>query len=186
MSKKCCGLTYFDDELVCSICGKSLQSLNQEEVVEEMTESKEEDSHREALAEESEASDSTKQHTDDEHSFSIDSKREVEMNQLAKIVFDDVPEEKSQKGRASAGFKAVGIISLIMSIAGLALIGVFVWFMIISPNYDKTKEGYEPTDSIPYSHLATASDSEYEMSEPLEMTATQTDAASSDAESVLE
>lgn len=167
MSKKCCGMTYFDDELVCSICGRDLSTI-EDEGVSEMDN-----------VDTDEAETTETDSTDDidiDPSFVINSAREEEMSKLTDIIYEEHEEEEKKKGDAPTSLKVVGIISLLLAVAGLALMGVCVYFMMIAPNYDKTKEGFAPSDPIPYSQIATITDSDLEKSEALEVVSTQTDA----------
>ncbi len=165
MSKKCCGMTYFDDETVCSICGKELIDFEDEPVAPK----------KDLELDMSENEDTIPEDIDP--SFIIDSAREAEMAKLTDIIYEEHEDEKKEKkGDAPTSLKVVGIISLLLAIVGLALVGVCVYFMVIAPSYDKTKEGFAPSDPVPYTEIATITDSDLEKSEALEVLSTQTDA----------
>lgn len=168
MSKKCCGMTYFDDETVCSICGKELIDFEDDPAA----------SKKELESDMSEKADELSEEPEDiDPSFVIDSAREAEMAKLTDIIYEEREDEKiEKKGDAPTSLKVVGVISLLLAIVGLALVGVCVYFMVIAPSYDKTKEGFVPSDPVPYIEIATITDSDLEKSEALEAVSTQTDA----------
>lgn len=61
---------------------------------------------------------------------------------------EEVEKEISEEERAGAGLKTVGIISLILAVAGMVLIGLFVYKLALNPSYIKDNK-YEEL-SFPY------------------------------------
>lgn len=74
-----------------------------------------------------------------EHSVPKSVIAKSEQAKLTDVVFSDEHKEK-EGDKAPVGLKVVGIVALIAAIAGLALMGLCIYFMIFSPNYDKSKE----------------------------------------------
>ena len=61
---------------------------------------------------------------------------------LDEVIYAKTKEElMTESKKASGGLKAVGIIALILSLLGVALIGLCVYFMMLFPNYDKDVTG---------------------------------------------
>ena len=80
----------------------------------------------------------------------------------------DVIKEKKER----TPFKALGIFSLIIAIAGIALIGVLAYFIILNPYYIKSGASDEP---LIYPELATGSDASEKSELLVPNQATQTD-----------
>lgn len=89
---------------------------------------------------------------------------------------------KSYDEKATSGLKTMGIISLFMAVLGLLMIGLFTYFLVLAPNYDKSKE---LDGDIIYPAIASYDDAELQTTmEPMISTmsdATATDASPSDA-----
>ena len=147
MSKKCCGIIYSDDEAVCKICGESLENA---EIVQE--ESVINDS--EPIQEETEINNELKEKTKEE--IKEDSKEKIkeevkeEKKETSTFVFEDDDEEN----KASVGHKVFGVISILLVLTVFAMIGLCVYFLIISPFYAKDASD---TPSV-YPEISTVTD----------------------------
>ncbi len=134
----------------------------------------------EIVSEDTETGDATEESVSEENvSEDIDQGPAIskEKKALANAVFAE--KEDNEDNKAGVGLKIIGTISLIASIAGLALIGLCVYFMILKPGYDKGSEGGQ---NIVYSEYASVSDASYEeQKQLLEMISTATDATPTDA-----
>ena len=149
MSKKCCEIIYSDNEEVCKICGESLENA---ETVEE-----------ESLIEDNEQ---IKLETDKTETKKIETKEE------STFVFED----DDYENMASTGHKVFGVISILLMLTVFAMIGLCVYFLIISPFYKKGTSDTPPvypeistvTDAsisgirepVPYTEVSTTTDAE--------------------------
>lgn len=79
-------------------------------------------------------------------------------------------------GKAPKGLKMAGITFLSLAVIGLVLVGAFIYFMAISPYYDKNDKRFD----LNYPQLASNADAD-KIREPLVMMATPSDATISDA-----
>lgn len=100
-----------------------------------------------------------------------------EKEALANLVFDKEDEDKD--GKAKAGLKIFGVISILLAVAGLALIGLCFYFLMFAPTYDKSADY---NGSVSYEQIASVTDPYYsEQKQPLEMISTSLDATPLDA-----
>lgn len=106
-------------------------------------------------------------------------KEKTEEEKLSDIVFDNNKElQPNTKEKTPAAVKIVGIISLISAVAGLVLMGLCIYFMIIAPNYNK---GDMKDSNVVYNDIASVMDSEYSLQkDALKMISTQMDATPMD------
>lgn len=213
MSKKCCGMTYSDDETVCKVCGKTLpeNSYDLNDILDDIKNNElagdnnkikdddNQDDYDEDL--EDEVTDVLKSKSDEsvddldldeevtdvlksgrnteESEEDLDSeitdvlKREndnLDLDKDAKNALNDIVEEKKNSdddGRASGGLKFLGIISLLTAIAGLAIIGLGVYFLIVNPVFDKSNEDLD----LNYPYIASSTDgtpATYDLATPSE------------------
>lgn len=110
-----------------------------------------------------------------ENEISEDTQTDNEKEVLTEIVF-----EKNEKvEKTKTGLKTVGIISIILAVAGLALIGLCVYFLMLKPAYDKNSYN---ENVMTYDNIASVTDPSYsEKKTLLEMIATSLDATPLDA-----
>lgn len=106
-------------------------------------------------------------------------KEKTEEEKLSDIVFDNNKElQPNTKEKTPAAVKIVGIISLISAVAGLVLMGLCIYFMIVAPNYNK---GDMKDSNVVYNDIASVMDSEYSLQkDALKMISTQMDATPMD------
>ncbi len=109
-----------------------------------------------------------------------------------------VEEAKIKPGeeKAPTSMKVVGIVSIILAILALAMAGVFIYFMVIKPSYDKSGASLKqmiypeiatssdvdlsaPRDHI--SHIPLATSTDYTVYEPVEPEIANTDSTVTDA-----
>lgn len=99
---------------------------------------------------------------------------------LANLVFDK--KDNDDEGKAKPGLKVFGVISILLAIAGLAVIGLAFYFLVFAPVYDKSADY---NGSVPYDNIASVTDASYsDKKEPLEMISTSLDATPLDATSL--
>lgn len=148
MSKKCCGKIYPDDAEICDICGLPIEQTSDPE--------------------------------DEEELLKMLMEQEAPGEDASDDVEDVLRERKDIRvsdGKASKGLKAAGITFLSLAVIGLALVGTFIYFMAISPYYNKNDKRFD----LDYPELASDSDAD-KIREPLAMMATPSDATISDAD----
>ena len=159
MSKKCCGIIYSDSDENCEICGKKLidtdenisddnDDVNVEDILEETLNNVVlEEEELPSGIDEAEKKSANKESSNEKSNENTDSGEEDEEDT------DEEDEENADK--ASGWHKAFGIISIVLAVAGLALIGLCVYFLIISPFYtQKGADGRQPV----YPEIATMTD----------------------------
>lgn len=107
-------------------------------------------------------------------------KEKTKGEKLSDIVFDNKKQPEPKKNTTPAGIKIVGIISLVSAVVGLVLMGLCIYFMIISPNYNKSNM---KNSNVVYSDVASVMDSAYsEQKEALKMISTYMDATPMDGD----
>ncbi len=112
-----------------------------------------------------------------ENDISEETQAANEKEILTEIVFEKNDRDKKTK----TGLKTVGIISIVLAVAGLALIGLCVYFLMLKPTYDKNGDN---GNTVTYDNIASVTDSSYSEKKPLlEMIATSPDATPLDATS---
>lgn len=204
MSKKCCGILHSEDEKVCRVCGKP---LNSEDVPDEAV--------APAAAESDHQADKKAEIGDAEIEAVINAAMEAvsgvgtgrEETAAVQEASDDdgetaaaetVTDTRNGRGRkhtvnadrASRGLKVMGILSIVMSVLGLAVVTLGVLFLVVFPNYKK--EGAAERELRFETETASASDAEprpllvptdTEIAEyfNVQETATRTDATPADA-----
>lgn len=122
---------------------------------------------------------------EDEPTGQLDGEYVSESVEEADDITSDVKEPSSKKDKkkkksdekASKALKTVGVFSIVLAALGLAAIGVFTYYMVIAPYYDKNGESYE----LNYPILATDADADTDCKK-LELMQTPTDASATDAE----
>lgn len=82
---------------------------------------------------------------------------------------------KPGEEKAPTSIKVVGILSIVLAVMALAMAGVFVYFMVINPAYDKGGEASKPLD---FPEIATSSD--VELTAPRDYISTEPLATSTD------
>ncbi|MDE6025252.1 MAG: hypothetical protein K2G45_07360 [Lachnospiraceae bacterium] len=154
MSKKCCGKSYPDDAEICEICGLPIAqdsvSEDEEDILIAMAE--------QDILEEKEK----------EEAIFDDEEVEKALEEVKSIPITEV--------KASKGLKIAGVTFLSLAIVGLVLVGAFIYFMVISPYYDKNDKRFD----LNYPELASQTDVD-KIREKLEIMATPSDATISDA-----
>ncbi|MCM1272608.1 MAG: hypothetical protein NC225_02855 [Clostridium sp.] len=150
MSKKCCGKIYPDDAEICDICGLPIEQTSDDadEDVFLMMMEQEAQTDGEVLPDEEEDGEAS------------DGEKTVD----------------GKNDKASKGFKAAGIAFLSLAVIGFVLVGVCIYFMVISPYYDKNDTRFD----LNYPELASNADAD-KIRESLDMMATPSDATISDA-----
>ncbi len=171
MSKECCGIIHSEEETICSVCGKPFVQ-------------------EDSLDNNNENSDSYIEEDNIEYD---NTELEEQDNLIEEQDYHDNEEEQDEKSyrsyndKATPGLKTMGIISLVMAVLGLAMVGLFTYFLVISPNYDKSGE---ISGEVNYPAIASYNDGELQTTmEPLISTmsdATATDASATDADSDIE
>ena len=181
MSKKCCGITYTDDETVCKICGRSLVEDVQDEEYKRMLEETnkvvedvlrmqkeggdvppdeaagvtEEDDIETKGNEDVTDNNETIEDTEISGDSDVVDDEEITDNEAIDDLEEADAKEKISVDRAGGGTKAFGIISLIVAVLGLAFITLCVIFLIVFPIYDKSgMEGKK----LEYPEIATSAD----------------------------
>lgn len=172
MSKKCCGIIYSDEDEICRICGKALI-----ETPDEDTESMDSD------IDEGETADD-KADVEAIIEAVIETSTEADTEDKAENNPADEPEDRDEvdeseedeevnPDKASGGHIAMGIISILLAVAGLALIGFGVYRLILFRPYVYLDKGRVLT----FPEISTDTDaSATEMRDMLVYAATATDA----------
>lgn len=176
MSKECCGITYSDDETVCKVCGKELSESSRDltdiladielegtkdysqdiedsadsEVTDVLTKDDRPHKYEDSVKEEAEL-DSDAQITEVLNSHgNMDEKSKAALKEF----LDDKSNEEDSEDEASAGLKFAGVLSIFLAVAGLAAVAIGVYFLIVSPLYDKSKD----VTTLDYPYIATTTD----------------------------
>lgn len=148
MSKECCGVIYSDEDEVCKICGKPLTYETKDEAE---TESNETDK--------TNVEKKTEDVQDEKESISIDTPVEEKENISAADSEEDDDEENETEDensdKASVGHIIFGIVSILLAVAGIALIGLGVYYLIISPSYANKGSG---GSELVFSEISTETD----------------------------
>lgn len=151
MSKKCCGIIYSDEDEICKICGKPLTDTPDEE-----------------NAPEADTEDKAENKAEDK----------IEDNPADAEVDKDESDESGEDDevnpdKASGGHIAMGIISILLAVAGLALIGFGVCRLILFRPYVYIDKGGD----LNFPEISTDTDAfATEMRDTLVYAATATDA----------
>lgn len=73
---------------------------------------------------------------------------------LKEVLDNKINTDDDDDDKASFGLKFLGVISLLLAIAGLAIIGLAVYFLRVKPVYDKSNEDLD----LNYQYIATSTD----------------------------
>lgn len=224
MSKKCCGFIYSDEDQVCRICGNPLVDddfmsggtghMSDMDILLSSLSDKTDD-----YDEYSEQDNATELYNGDKVMDEVEEDiltevSETQMpeseipleNEINKMdILDEIEAEeqaaedakiKPGEEKAPISIKVVGILSMVLAGMALVMSGVFVYFMVIKPSYDKSGEAMKP---IYFPEIATGTDIElseprgyitnvplatstdYTVYEPVEPESSETDSAETDA-----
>lgn len=200
MSKKCCGILHSEDEKVCRVCGKP---LNPEDVPAEAAApvTTESDNQADKKADIDDAEIEAVINAAMEAVSGVGTGREetavVEEaavdGETAAVEEAEGPDGRGEKrkiygDRAPRGLKVMGILSIIMSVLGLAAVTLGVLFLVLFPNYEKEGaadrelrfESASASDAEPRP-LLVPTDTEIAEYFSVQETATGTDATPADA-----
>lgn len=219
MSKKCCGILHSEDEQVCRVCGKPLASGNESpEYQAEGAETREDAPASDAVTDESSVGDAVKEAAEPtgaaeytqaaepagaaesveaptsaeavESVQAIESPAEAELAAGADGDNGGREKRKTNIDKAPKAIKVIGVLSIILSVLGLAAVSLSVLFLVVFPSYKKEgaadrelkfeSDTASASDSVPRP-LLTPTDAEIEEYFEVKDVATGTDATPEDA-----
>lgn len=160
MSKKCCGILHSEDETVCRVCGKPLVSENAPPEI-DAAEAEEPKAERpEAAVPENEIPENETPDNQTAGQTEMTAVGDAEIEAVINAAMEAVsetgtwdgeaaaaeagePETDKRRaavkanGRAPRALKVMGILSIIMSVLGLAAVALGVLFLVVFPDYRK-------------------------------------------------
>ncbi|MGN0152141.1 MAG: hypothetical protein ACI39Q_06675 [Wujia sp.] len=197
MSKKCCGMTYSDNETICKICGKPLTQGTDEEYERMKAETDKIVSDILKMQETNETDKQDPEPIEQEEGAQEEAALEDGQNVEVGEEPGDDPEDSEDRntdrqghsGKSNAGLKTAGIIAIIMSVLGLAVIAFCIFCMVIAPGYRKTGMADQDlifpalaTDADAASTRAVLTPTDAEVGEYFDGNETPTDATDTDAD----